>query len=130
MESQPTDKDLASRVRQTRLIAFDFDGVFTDNLVLVSQDGTESVRCWRGDGLGLRKLDRLGIISLILSTEPNPVVAARARKLDLRCIHGCDDKLTTLKKIAAEHDLDLSQVAFVGNDINDLECLESVGFPI
>lgn len=130
MGEQLIDKDLTSRVRQTRLIAFDFDGVFTDNLVWVSQDGTESVSCWRGDGLGLRKLDRLGIASLILSTETNPVVAARGRKLGLRCVQACEDKLATLKEIAAEHQVDLSEVAFVGNDINDLECLKSVGFPI
>lgn len=122
--------NLASRVRQTRLIVFDFDGVFTDNLVWVAQDGTESVSCWRGDGLGLRKLDQLGILSLILSTETNPVVAARSRKLGLKCIHGCEDKLATLKEVAAGHNLDLTQVAFVGNDINDLDCLKSVGFPI
>lgn len=127
---QSIDQDLANRVRQTRLIAFDFDGVFTDNRVWVSQDGTESVSCWRGDGLGLRKLDSLGIVSLIISTEVNPGVAARARKLGLRCFHGCEDKLGTLKEIAAESHLDLSEVAFVGNDINDLECLRSVGFPI
>ena len=50
----------ADHLRAIRFVAFDFDGVFTDDAVYVSQDGSELVRCWRGDGLGLRKLDTLG----------------------------------------------------------------------
>ena len=123
-------EDVVERIRQTRLIAFDFDGVFTDNLVYVSEDGVETVRCWRGDGLGLRKLDRLGVASIIVSTEANPVVTTRSRKLAIRCVQGCEDKLAVLKDIVLEHDLTMSQVAFVGNDINDLACLKAVGFPI
>ena len=129
IENRITD-DLERCVRQTKLIAFDFDGVFTDNLVYVSQDGVESVCCWRGDGLGLRKLDRLGILSYIVSTEINPVVTMRSRKLGIRCVQGVEDKRAILDEIAHEAGLELSQIAFVGNDINDLPCLASVGFPI
>ncbi len=76
-------KDLLAKIR---LVAFDFDGVFTDNMVYVLEDGTEAVRCFRSDGLGLQKLKNLGIETVIISTEANPVVTARARKLKIRCI--------------------------------------------
>ena len=117
-------------IRNTRLVAFDFDGVFTDNLVYVSQDGTEAVRCSRSDGLGLRKLDLLGIETIVISTESNPVVSTRCEKLKIRCLQSCEDKQAILESVIRELNLTLEQVAFVGNDINDLECLTRVGLPI
>ncbi|MEM7096815.1 MAG: 3-deoxy-D-manno-octulosonate 8-phosphate phosphatase [Pseudomonadota bacterium] len=113
-----------------RLIVFDFDGVFTDNCVYVSEDGQEMVKCSRADGIGLRKLEACGLQLLILSTEKNPVVARRAEKLNIECIHGCDDKLTRLRQELETRGFTWSQVAFVGNDINDAECLETVGVPL
>jgi 3-deoxy-D-manno-octulosonate 8-phosphate phosphatase (KDO 8-P phosphatase) len=118
------------RLQAVKFVAFDFDGVFTDNTVYVSQDGSESVRCWRSDGLGLARLRQAGIPTAIVSTETNPVVSARSAKLEMRCVHGCDDKLSAVKALAAEHGITLEHVAFVGNDINDLACLAAVGFPI
>ena len=128
--SREISDDLRQLILTTRLVAFDFDGVFTDNAVMVSEDGTESVRSCRGDGIGLRKLDRLGIGTAVISTEVNPVVAVRCKKLNIRCLQGVDDKLTALRSLLNEHDLSLDQAAFVGNDVNDLECLRNVGFPI
>jgi 3-deoxy-D-manno-octulosonate 8-phosphate phosphatase (KDO 8-P phosphatase) len=122
--------NLASLFGSVKLVVFDFDGVFTDNTVYVSQDGVESVRCWRSDGLGLAKLKQAGIPAVIVSTEKNPVVSVRAQKLLLRCIQGCDDKLAAVKGLAAEHGTTLAETAFVGNDINDLACLQAVGLPI
>ena len=113
-----------------RLIAFDFDGVFTDNMVYVSEDGSEAVRCFRSDGIGLHKLKKLGIETVIISTEANPVVSARARKLKIHCVQDCPDKRAVLEDIAREKNITLSEVAFVGNDINDLPCLECVALPI
>ena len=117
-------------IRKIRLVAFDFDGVFTDNMVYVFQDGTEAVRCSRGDGIGLQKLARLGIETVIISTESNPVVSARARKLKIRCVQDCTNKRKTLEDIAREAGISLAEVAFVGNDINDEACLTCVGMPI
>ena len=117
-------------IDKIRLIAFDFDGVFTDNMVYVLEDGTEAVRCFRSDGIGLQKLKRLGIESVIISTEANPVVSARARKLKMRCIQDCQDKRAALEEIAREIGITLNEVAFVGNDINDRACLECVALPI
>jgi len=117
-------------IHRIRLVAFDFDGVFTDNMVYVSEDGSEAVRCYRSDGIGLHKLKKLGIETVIISTEANPVVSARAQKLKTRCIQDCQDKRAVLEDLAEENNITLAEVAFVGNDINDLPCLECVGLPI
>jgi 3-deoxy-D-manno-octulosonate 8-phosphate phosphatase (KDO 8-P phosphatase) len=124
------DESLQECIRAVRLVAFDFDGVFTDNMVYVFQDGTEAVRCSRADGLGLRKLERIGIETMIISLETNPVVTARSRKLGIRCIQSCEDKRSALEGIAQEMGIGLENVAFVGNDINDIPCLSCVGLPI
>jgi 3-deoxy-D-manno-octulosonate 8-phosphate phosphatase (KDO 8-P phosphatase) len=122
-------EEIVRQIRKTRLFAFDFDGVFTDNSVYVFEDGSEAVRCWRSDGLGLRKLERL-VKVVILSTERNPVVLRRAEKLGVECHHGLPDKLVVLERLASEAGLDLSSVAYMGNDINDADCLTQVGLPI
>jgi len=124
-------RELEECICRTRLVAFDFDGVLTDNMVYVHEDGTESVRCYRGDGIGLGKLERLGIETAIISSELTPVVAARSRKLGVRCVQSSGDKLDALRAICGELlGLSMEQVAFVGNDLNDLTCLKAVGLPI
>lgn len=128
--NSPITPELEKLIRQIRLVAFDFDGVFTDNMVYVFEDGTEAVRCCRGDGLGLSKLRQLGIETVVISTETNPVVSTRCRKLNIRCIQACDDKRIALGNVMDEFDTTLAEAAFVGNDINDAPCLESVGLPI
>lgn len=125
----PIEEDTAAFAR-VRLIVFDFDGVFTDNTVFVSEDGKETVRCWRGDGIGLSRLRQAGIEMAIVSTETNPVVSVRSRKLGIHCLQGCSDKLATVRTLASKAGVTLEQVAFVGNDVNDLACLEAVGVPI
>ncbi|UCE56868.1 MAG: HAD hydrolase family protein [Desulfobacterales bacterium] len=122
--------DIKEIIRNIRLIAFDFDGVFTDNMVYVFEDGSEAVRCYRGDGIGLQKLQQFGIDVVIISTETNPVVSARAQKLKIRCHQACTDKRATLESVAQESGISLTEVAFVGNDTNDLPCLACVGLPI
>ena len=117
-------------IENIRLIAFDFDGVFTDNMVYVLEDGTEAVRCYRSDGIGLQKLKRLGIETVIISTESNPVVSARARKLKIQCYQGCHDKRAVLDEVAEKMGISLDEVAFMGNDVNDLSCLSCVALPI
>lgn len=113
-----------------KLVAFDFDGVFTDNTVYVSQDGTETVRCWRSDGLGLSRLRGLGVHMCILSTEMNPVVAERAKKLRIPCRQGLDDKAAAVVQACREYNVDPRETMFVGNDINDIPAFGCVGFPV
>lgn len=112
------------------LVVFDFDGVMTDNRVLVMQDGTEGVLCNRSDGLGLGMLKDAGVPVLVLSKEKNPVVAARCRKLGLECLQGIDDKLTRLRELLDARGIAASKTAYVGNDLNDLACMRHVGLPI
>ena len=117
-------------IGRIRLVAFDFDGVFTDNMVYVFENGTEAVRCTRSDGIGLQKLRQAGIESMIISSEANPVVSARAKKLKIDCVQNCQDKRAVLEERTAKFGISLEQVAFVGNDINDMACLTCVGLPI
>jgi len=124
--TQPPDAEL----RDVGLVAFDFDGVFTDNRVWVSETGAESVACWRGDGIGLRRLDEVGIPYVIVSTEPNAVVAHRAQKLRARCVHDVADKLAVLRDEAARVGVALDRVCYAGNDVNDAACLEAAGLPV
>ncbi|WP_300345395.1 HAD hydrolase family protein [Nesterenkonia sp.] len=108
----------------------DFDGVHTDDRASVHQDGTESVRVSRADGLGLSRLRKTGMPILILSKEQNPVVRARAAKLQVDVLHGVDDKAGAIRHWIRENDLDAARVAYVGNDINDIPALQEVGWPI
>lgn len=113
-----------------RLIAFDFDGVFTDNTVYVTQDGLESVRCWRSDGLGLTRLRNVGVHAMIISTEVNSVVSARAEKLKLAVKQGVEDKASAILAICSELNIPPEETMFVGNDINDIPAFKSVGLPV
>lgn len=108
-------------------LILDFDGVFTDNGVVVLQNGTEAVVCNRSDGLGLAKVKKAGIPVLVLSTEQNAVVSARCRKLGLECLQGLEDKGGALRKWLGERNLDPARAVYVGNDTNDLSCMEAVG---
>jgi YrbI family 3-deoxy-D-manno-octulosonate 8-phosphate phosphatase len=119
--------DLRPLLERVRFAVFDFDGVFTDNRVWVNERGEELVAFTRSDGLGLRRLDEVGVGCLIVSTEPNPIVGARAEKLRVDCVQGVDDKLAVLRERV---DVPLEDVAYVGNDINDAECLRAVGVPV
>ena len=110
-----------------KLIVFDFDGVLTDNRVLVFDDGREAVLCNRADGLAFDLFRRMGIPTLILSTERHPVVAARARKLKVPCLHGIGDKKTVLQEYCREKAVRLENVLYVGNDLNDLRAMRMVG---
>ena len=111
---------------QIKAVVFDFDGVFTDNRVIVSTTGEEFVVCDRGDGMGTNLLAAAGIKMLILSKEKNGVVTSRGRKLNIEVIQGCDDKLPELIKWLQKNNVDAKQAAYIGNDINDLECLNHV----
>jgi len=120
----PTARPLPKNVA---LVVFDFDGVMTDDRVWTDQDGRESVAAHRGDGLGIAMLHRAGIPAVVLSTETNPVVAARCRKLDMPVQQGLGNKASALRALLAERKVDPAQVVYLGNDVNDLPCFPLVG---
>jgi N-acylneuraminate cytidylyltransferase len=113
-----------------RAIAFDFDGVFTDDRVLVSESGEEHVFCSRSDGLGIGMLQDAGVHMVIISKEQNPVVSARGAKLSLEVVQGCDDKLPVLKAWMSRVGVAAEATAYMGNDVNDLQCMNHVGLAI
>ncbi|MBN2014548.1 MAG: HAD hydrolase family protein [Candidatus Altiarchaeota archaeon] len=115
--------------RKIKLFAMDFDGVLTDNFVYVSDEGREFVRCTRADGIGLQKLRSHGIELLVLSTEENSVVSKRCEKLNLKYFHGVKNKADFLREYIEKKGIRPENVAFVGNDENDLDVLKIVGFP-
>ncbi|MEX2481435.1 MAG: HAD hydrolase family protein [Gammaproteobacteria bacterium] len=135
------------------LIVYDFDGIMTDNRHLVLEDGREGVFVSRSDGWAVARIRELGIPQVIISTEENAVVAARARKLKIEpnhagellfdlvvaararklkieAIHGVGDKAAVLTDYAARHGIDLAHAAFLGNDVNDLPAMRLVGLRV
>lgn len=111
-------------------LVLDFDGVFTDNKVIVTDEGREAVVCDRSDGYAIGLLKRTGLPILVLSTEKVPIVRHRCQKLGLECIHGVEDKIPALKQWLAAHNLEANKTVYVGNDVNDVGCLELVGHPV
>ena len=122
--------DLDPLLANVRLAVFDFDGVFTDNSVWVNEQGEESVRCCRADGFGLRRLREVGVEAVVLSTEQVAIAAVRSRKLEVDCRHGLSDKLGALREEAERRGVGLEETAYVGNDINDADCMRAVGLSV
>ena len=110
------------------LLVYDFDGVMTNNKVYVDQNGREMVQVNRADGLGVSEIKKLGIEQIIISTEKNPIVSTRAKKLGIYCLQGIDNKKDVLINFCQKNDYELDYVAYVGNDINDKEVMGIVGF--
>lgn len=111
-------------------MVYDFDGVLTDNKVLVFEDGKEAVVCNRSDGLAIRKMRENKIQQIFLSAEKSGIVAVRAKKLKIKAIHNVRDKKTTLIAYCKEKKYDLKKVLYVGNDSNDREAMKIVGYPV
>jgi len=115
-----------------KLILCDFDGVITDNLVITDQDGKESVVASRSDSMHIKKLREMGIELMILSSEPNPVVLARAKKMGIEAMHGIgmQDKGRAMREVLKQKNLKAENVIYVGNDLNDLPCFEVGGWNV
>ena len=115
---------------EIRLVVFDFDGVFSDNRVWTNDRGEEGVACFRGDSAGLRRLDEVGVAYFVLTSETNDAVPARARKIRIECVRGIEDKLPVLRDELERRGFSLDETAYLGNDINDAECLDAVGLAV
>ncbi|MBT5570937.1 MAG: HAD hydrolase family protein [Alphaproteobacteria bacterium] len=111
-------------------LIFDFDGVLTDNRVLVFSDGAEAVICNRADGLAFDHFRAVGFPVYIVSTETNPVVRARGAKLQVPVIDSVSDKAVAIRELCADHGYTAERLMFVGNDLNDLPALNIVGYPV
>tara|TARA_B100001250_G_C19209801_1_gene533153 strand:+ start:51 stop:533 length:483 start_codon:yes stop_codon:yes gene_type:complete len=113
-----------------KLLVYDFDGVMTDNKALIFPNGDEAVFINRSDGLAIKKIKSLNLQQLIISSEKNNIVQKRAQKLNIPAINGIDNKLNQLKKYIKINNIKIDNVAFIGNDINDLEVMTEVGICI
>ena len=107
---------------------FDFDGVLTNNLVQIDENGKESVSCSRADGLAFDVLRKLNKPAYILSTEKNLVVKARAKKLKIPAIQGVAEKVEAIKKLAADNSYSIKNILYVGNDLNDYLVMQLCGY--
>jgi 3-deoxy-D-manno-octulosonate 8-phosphate phosphatase (KDO 8-P phosphatase) len=118
-----------SRLKQIRLFATDVDGVLTDAGMYYSESGDELKKFNTRDGMGIKLLQKAGIITAIVTQERTKLVARRAEKLTIPEVHqGVMDKLSLMREMAARHGFSLDQVAYIGDDVNDLETLKAVGF--
>ena len=125
-QSTPVDE----LINEIKAIVFDFDGVMTDDQVYITETGEEMVMASRSDGMGISALKSAGMHLLILSKERNPVVTKRANKLQIEVIQACDNKLAALQDWLDAIGVQLSECAYVGNDINDIECMKAVRLAI
>jgi 3-deoxy-D-manno-octulosonate 8-phosphate phosphatase (KDO 8-P phosphatase) len=121
------DQALAERCKALRLILSDVDGVMTDGTVLLLPDGGEAKAFHIRDGLAIVLAQRAGLRTGLLSGRSSPVVARRAAELKMSVVRqGVSDKGAALRKILAEEGLEASQVAYIGDDVNDLPVMEAV----
>lgn len=121
---------LLESLRSVRLVLLDFDGVLTDNRVIVSESGEESVVCSRADGIGIARLRSLGIPCCVVSSEENAVVERRCEKLGVRCFRGVKSKVGVAEALGVELGVSPGEMLFVGNDVNDLDVLRFVGLGV
>src|SRR5882757_7738136 len=126
MMNEDQYKEKAKRIR---LLLTDCDGVLTDNGVYYGDDGEVMKRFSIRDGMGVERLRKLcGIDTGIVTGELSPSVARRAEKLNITQLYlGVNDKLDRLAGIMAKTGMTWEEIAFIGDDVNDLEVLKRVG---
>lgn len=112
-----------SSLKHIKLFVYDFDGVMTDNTFILDEKGNEQVSLNRSDGLAVAEIKKRGYKQIILSTENSEIITLRARKLAINCFIGIDNKLLALKEYLNSEMLEFTEIAYVGNDINDLEAM-------
>jgi YrbI family 3-deoxy-D-manno-octulosonate 8-phosphate phosphatase len=113
-----------------RMLVCDFDGVMTNNKVILDENGKESVVCNRGDGLGIDLIKKKGVEVFIISKEKNKVVESRCKKLQINFLQGIDNKIGLFKEEINKRGLLTEKVCYIGNDVNDIECIEEAGIGV
>ena len=115
-------------INDIKIFVFDFDGVLTNNMVYLDQNGKESVSCSRGDGLAFDVLRKLKKSAYILSTEKNTVVSARAQKLQISVVQGVENKVAGIQEIIKKENCKIENILYMGNDLNDYRVMSICGF--
>ena len=116
-------------LKSIRLVATDVDGVLTDAGMYYTESGDELKKFNTRDGMGIKLLQKAGLITAIVTQERTKLVARRADKLAIPELHqGVMDKLSCLRELARKYGLTLEEIAYIGDDVNDLEALQAAGF--
>jgi YrbI family 3-deoxy-D-manno-octulosonate 8-phosphate phosphatase len=113
--------------KDIHLFIYDFDGVMTNNTFTLDANGSESVNLNRSDGMAVQMIKLLGIEQIILSSEDSQLIKYRAKKLDITCFYGVENKLHKIKEIIQDRDIKPINIGYIGNDINDLDAISIVG---
>jgi 3-deoxy-D-manno-octulosonate 8-phosphate phosphatase (KDO 8-P phosphatase) len=122
---------LRSSFAQVKLLALDVDGVLTDGGLYYSESGEVCKKFNVKDGKGIKLIMQAGIEVAIISANDSPATNHRAQKLGItNCFIGVADKMIVLQNLCQKLNLSLSQVAYMGDDLNDLPVLKSVGVPL
>lgn len=127
--SKKPARSLQAALGKVRMLAMDVDGVLTDAGMYYSESGDELKKFHTRDGMGIKMLQAAGVITAFITKEKTAIVERRGKKLAVPEVHqGVDDKLTDLTRLVRKHGLTLAQVAYIGDDVNDLDVLKAVGF--
>ncbi|HWR01553.1 MAG TPA: HAD-IIIA family hydrolase [Chlorobaculum sp.] len=120
-------EELKSRASRIRLVLSDNDGVFTDNGVYYSEKGEEFKRYSIRDGMGVERLRAHGIETGIITGEVSPSIVKRAQKLHIECLYlGVGDKLSRLEDILRVTGFAVSEIAYIGDDVNDTGIMSAI----
>ena len=112
-----------------KILLSDVDGVLTDSGMYYSEKGDELKRFCTYDGMGFNLLQKANIKVGILTTEDRDLNRVRAKKLKLDFhFHGANDKLRTVKDLCKQENISLSEIAYIGDDINCFDLLSNIGF--
>lgn len=123
-------RKLLGKFGKTKLLVLDFDGVLTDGLVYVGEDGYEMVRCNRRDSMGTNMLQKAGIKVFVVSKEKNGVVTMRSKKMGIGCLQNIYDKAGAIKDLSKKLHIPMASICFMGDDINDIEAMKLVGISV
>ncbi len=125
------DSKIKEHISQIKLLALDVDGVLTDGGLYYTESGEELKKFNIKDGQGIKLVIQAGIEVAIISANNSAATLHRAKKLGIQYVFvGVKDKLTVLKQLCEELSIPIAQVAYVGDDLNDLPILKSVGCPL
>ena len=129
MTDAPATSDVLARARRVKLVLTDCDGVLTDAGVYVSAQGEHMKRFSLRDGMGVERLRTLANIPVgIITREQSAILVKRAEKLRIEELHlGVRDKLPEVLAIAEKRGVALDEIAYIGDDVNDLDVLDAVG---
>jgi 3-deoxy-D-manno-octulosonate 8-phosphate phosphatase (KDO 8-P phosphatase) len=122
--------DLKERAKKIKLVLTDVDGVLTDGGVFYGADGEVMKRFNIRDGMGVERLREVGVDVGFITGEKSESVARRAEKLQVEILHlYCKDKPAVVRQLMQEHGLAPEEIAYIGDDVNDVEAMKLVGLP-